>query len=187
MTSLAHTSALDIATLGLLQRILVTTDGTLTDMLAAAFLEPIQLVKLVVTIERSREPVRSLDVVAGSTIMRRSVVLRGERSLVNYVYAETLIDADRLTPQFRDDLLAGNVPLGQLWLTHRLETWKERPRVRRRPAGELAGHLGVSEDAGLIERNYRTFTAGAPVFDVTEFFPLEYPARKTSLAPQGGA
>jgi chorismate-pyruvate lyase len=175
MTPLPQTSDLDMSTLGLLQRILVTTDGTLTDMLAAAFLEPIQLVKLAVTIERSAEPVRSLDVAAGSTVMRRRIVLRGERSLVNYVYAETQIAADRLAPRFREDLLAGNTPLGQLWLTHRLETWKERPRVRRRPAGELAGHLDVSEDAGLIERSYRTFTAGAPVFDVTEFFPLEYP------------
>lgn len=137
MTPLPPTSDLDISTLSLLHRILVTTDGTLTDMLAAAFLEPIQLVKLAVTIERSAERVRSLDVVAGSTVMHRRIVLRGERSHMNYVYAETQIAADRLAPGFRDDLLAGNTPLGQLWLKHRLETWKERPRVRRRSAGEL--------------------------------------------------
>ena len=74
-----QTADLDISRLSLLQRILVTTDGTLTDILAAAFLEPIQLIKLAVTIERSAEPVRSLDVVAESTVMRRRVVLRGER------------------------------------------------------------------------------------------------------------
>jgi chorismate-pyruvate lyase len=175
MTPVPPTSDLDISTLGLLHRILVTTDGTLTDMLAAAFLEPIQLVKLDVTIERSAKAVRALDVVAGSTVMRRRIVLRGQVSRINYVYAETQIAADRLAPRFREDLLAGNTPLGQLWLTHHLETWKERPHVRRRPAGALAGHLDVSEDAELLERNYRTFTGGAPVFDVTEFFPLEYP------------
>ena len=40
----------------------------------------------------------------------------------------------------------------------------------------------MSEDAILIERSYRTFTGGAPVFEVTEFFPLEY-ARQRSLRP----
>jgi chorismate-pyruvate lyase len=175
MTPLPPTSELDISTLNLLQRILVTTDGTVTDMLAAVFLEPIQLVTLDVTLERSVVPVQSLEVAAGATMMHRRIILRGEQSLVSYVYAETRIAADRLAPGFREDLLAGRTPLGQLWLTHRLETWKERPRVRRRQAAELAGHLNVSEDAGLIERRYRTFTGGAPVFDVTEFFPLEYP------------
>ena len=168
-------SSLDLASLGLLQRILVTTDGTLTDMLAAAFLEPIELVKLSVTIGRSPEPVPSLRVTTGATVMHRRIVLRGERSLVNYVYAETHIAADALAPAFRDELLAGNVPLGQLWLTHQLETWKERPRVRRRPASDLARYLDINEDAELIERNYRTFSGGAPVFDITEFFPLEFP------------
>jgi chorismate-pyruvate lyase len=163
---------IDLSSLGLLHRILVTTDGTLTDVLNAAFLEPISLVLLAQTIERSVEPVPSLELAAGSTVMHRRIVLRGERSQVPYVYAETMIAADRLAPRFRDDLVAGTMPLGQLWLEHRLETWKERPRVRRRPAGESAVHLGVGAATTLIERNYRTFTASAPVFDVTEFFSL---------------
>ena len=47
----------NIRSLSLVQRILVTTDGTLTETLAAMFLEPIELVKLAVTI--SKVPTRS--------------------------------------------------------------------------------------------------------------------------------
>lgn len=169
-----ETDNVDISTLGLLQRILVTTDGTLTDMLAAAFLEPIHLVKLDVTTAVAPERLGSLDLDVGATVMRRKIVLRGERTRTNYVYAETQIATDRLAPRFRDDLITGNTPLGALWISHRLETWKERPRVRRRTAGELGRHLDVAADATLIERRYRTFTTGAPVFDVTEYFPLVY-------------
>ncbi len=164
----------EIDALGLLQRILVTTDGTVTDMLAVAFLEPIELVKISVTVDTLDERMEALDLAAGGVCMHRRVVLRGTRTGTRYAYAETAIAADRLRTDFRDDLLAGRTPLGQLWQSHRLETWKERPRVRQRPAGELAEHLDLSPDSSLIERAYRTFTGGAPVFHVTEFFPATY-------------
>jgi chorismate-pyruvate lyase len=160
--------------LGLLQRILVTTDGTVTEMLAAVFLEPIELVKISVTVAPSPEPVPALELDAGSTLMRRQIVLRGKNSGTPYAYAEVAIAADRLGPRLRDELLEGRIPLGQLWISHRLETFKERPRVRQRTAGPLARHLNIGEEDTLIERVYRTFTGGKPVFIVTEYFPSAY-------------
>jgi len=61
-----------------------------------------------------------------------------------------------------------------LWISHRLEIFKDRPRVRQRPAQDLARHLNVSENDILIERQYRTFTGGRPIFLVSEYFPAEY-------------
>ena len=164
----------EIDELGLLQRILVTTDGTVTDMLAVAFLEPIDLVKISVTIDIITSPMAALELDAGATCMHRRIVLRGARTGTCYAYAETSIATDRLQESLRDDLLAGRTPLGQLWQLHRLETWKERPRVRSRPAGAIAAHLDLAPDSSLIERAYRTFTGGNPVFHVTEFFPTSY-------------
>jgi chorismate-pyruvate lyase len=161
--------------LDLLQRILVTTDGTVTETLAAVFLEPIELVKLAVTVAPSPEPFPALELKGGSSLMQRKVVLRGSRSGRPYAYAEVAIAADRLPPRLREDLLEGRIPLGQLWIFHRLETFKERPCVRQRVAGPIARHLGVHAEDILIERTYRTFTSGHPVFLVTEFFPGSYP------------
>ena len=174
MTSAPGIPDFEIDGLDLLQRILVTTDGTVTDMLGAAFLETIELVKLSVTMDTTPAPLEALGLPTGATTMHRRIVLRGLRTGRPYAYAETVIAADRLQPAFRDDLLAGRTPLGQLWQSHRLETWKERPTVRRRPAGELATHLDIEPDAEVIERVYRTFTGGAPVFRVTECFPVAY-------------
>ena len=164
----------NIRSLGLVQRILVTTDGTLTETLAAMFLEPIELVKLAVTIELSPDPIPDLELEGGAKVMRRQIVLRGSTSGMPYVYAEVTIATDRLPPRLRDDLLAGRVPLGALWILHRIETFKERPRVRRRLAADLARHLDIGEEDALIERAYRTFTGGRPMFLVSEYFPAEY-------------
>jgi chorismate-pyruvate lyase len=160
--------------LDLLQRILVTTDGTVTETLAAIFLEPIELVKLAVEVVASPEPLPALEIEPGSSLMQRQIVLRGSRSRTPYAYAEVTIAADRLPPGLREDLLKGTMPLGQLWISHRLETFKERPRVRQRVAGALARHLRVDADDLIIERTYRTFMGGHPVFLVTEFFPVSY-------------
>ena len=160
--------------LPLLQRILVTTDGTVTDMLTVAFLEPIELVKISVTLAPSTSRIEALDLPEGSMTMRRQIVLRGRQSGRPYAYAETTVAADRLPLALREDLLAGRVPLGQLWQTHRLETWKERPVVCERAAGDAGSHLGLAPEARLIERSYRTFTGGVPAFHVTEYFPAEY-------------
>jgi chorismate-pyruvate lyase len=74
----------NIDDLSVLQHILVTTDGTVTEMLAAVFLEPIDLVKIAVAIAPSAEAVPALED-AGSTLMRRQVILRGSSSGTRYV------------------------------------------------------------------------------------------------------
>ena len=164
----------NIHSLSLVQRILVTTDGTLTETLAAMFLEPIELVKLSVTITQTPHPVPPLELEAGANVMQRQIVLRGSKSGTPYVYAEVVIATDQLPSRLRDDLLEGRVPLGSLWISHRLEIFKDRPRVRQRPAAELAQFLNISEQDILIERTYRTFTGGRPIFLVSEYFPAEY-------------
>lgn len=173
----------NIRSLSLVQRILVTTHGTLTETLAAVFLEPIELVKLAVVITQSSDPVPPLELAVGANIMQRRIVLRGSRSGMPYVYGEVIIASDKLSPRLRDELLEGQVPLGALWILHRLEIYKDRTRARQRPAGDLAQYLNIAAEDILIERTYRTFTGGRPIFLVSEYFPAEY-RPSVSAAPE---
>src|SRR5262245_46004060 len=100
----------DIRSLNLVQRILVATHGTLTETLAAMFLEPIELVKLTVVITQSPDPVPALELAAGANVMQRRIVLQGSRSSMPYVYAEVIVATDKLPPRLRDELLEGQVP-----------------------------------------------------------------------------
>ena len=174
MTLAVSIDDFSIEDLGLAQRVLVTTDGTVTEALAAIFLEPIELVKIAIAITHSDHPLPHLELKSGSSLMRRQVVLRGSRTSTPYAYAQVVIAADRLAPDLRRELLDGRTPLGELWIRHRVEIFKERPRIRRRPAGEFARYLDLGETETLIERTYRAFAGRHPVFLVTEYFPTAY-------------
>lgn len=169
---LAKLKGLDISSLELLQRVLLVTDGTLTDILEAAFLERIQLVKVLQQVVSSHECLEWED---NEPIIERGVLLRGERSRRNYVYAKSLIAVDRLQPAFRKDLLESNIPLGRLWLEHKLETYKEIVYVRSQSVGKLSCYFECSDAALLLIRSYRVFSARQLMMIITEHFPADFP------------
>ena len=167
---LARAGLVDLGALTPLQRMLLACDGTLTDMVEAAFGEPIRLIKIAVETMLSSEAVPDLDLKAGSLAMRRQILLQGESTGVNYVYAESLIAVDALPPALRDALLHSDAPLGRLWVQHQLETRKEILRLWRMP-GE-APRFGPAGAQGQLARSYRVFSSGRPIMLISEYFPV---------------
>ena len=170
---IAKEGGVDIDSLSLLQRILLISDGTLTDAIEAAYLEPIQLVKLGIQSAPARSAVESLDLKSGEWLMQRDILLRGATSGNNYVYARTLIALDKLDPNLRRDLIESDNPIGRLWVQYKLETRKEILKIWRLPAGRLGRYFGHAASAGLLARTYRVISGGEPVMLITEYFPLE--------------
>ncbi len=169
---LAQTDLESLGNLSLLQRMLLVCDGTLTDMVEAAFLEPIRLVKLAVETSPAQEAIDELDIPAGRLVVQRQILLQGATTGTNYVYAESLIAVDSLDPAFRDALLNTDAPLGRLWIQHKLETRKEILRVWRLPPGEGPPHFGPAASHGHLARRYRVFSSGRPIMLISEFFPV---------------
>jgi chorismate-pyruvate lyase len=163
----------DASSLDLLQRVLLACDGTLTDTLEAALLEPIVLHKIALNVAPARVAIVALEVDPGAEIMERKILLRGETSGRNYVYAESLLVLDRLAAGFRKDLVESNVPLGRLWSDHRLETWKELLSVERGPMGALAEYF-TGNEGDVLTRQYRVISGGRPLMLITESFPVVY-------------
>ncbi len=163
----------DVRSLNLLQRVLLVNDGTLTDALEAALLQRITLVKIAVDVAVAAAPIESLELDAGAPLMSRKILLRGEETGTNYVYAETLIALDRLSPELRDQLVNTNNPVGRLWVEHRLETRKEILKMWRAPVGELSGYFGVPAETELLARSYRVFSAQRPIMLITEYFLID--------------
>ena len=173
MAFLGQLCGFDASSLDLLQRVLLACDGTLTDTLEAALLEPIVLHKISLNIAPAGIAIAALEVDAGSEIMERTILLRGQTSGRNYVYAESLLVLDRLPAGFRKDLIESNVPLGRLWSEHRLETWKELLSVQRGRMGALAQYF-AGNDADVLTRQYRVISSGRPLMLITESFPVVY-------------
>jgi len=171
---LASLNGFDVNWLEPLQRVLLVTDGTLTEILEANFFERIRLVKISQNVISATASHGLLDPNPGEVLIERKILLQGEGSHRNYAYAESLIAVDRLDPSFRNELLDSDTPLGRLWLEHRLETFKELHEVRCQRANALCQYFECDDATPLLVRTYRVFSGSRPVMIITEHFPTAY-------------
>lgn len=161
----------DIARLRPLQRVLLTTDGTVTNVLEALSGEAVALVKLSQSYDLSPADDPDLCTADGEGLIRRRILLRGRSSGRNYVYAESVVMMNRLHPGLCHDLVETDNPIGKLLVQNRIETFREFVSWGFEPAGSIAVHFGLLEDDQLISRTYRVFSQRSPIMVITEKFP----------------
>lgn len=169
----ARLDGIDAAALSPLQRILLITDGTLTEILEAHLLERIDLVKISERLLAADAGGTGLGMAPDESLMERKINLRGARSGRKYVYAESLVLVNRLAPSFQTELLETTVPLGRLWRRHRLETYKELVTIGTHAAGTFGTHLDGARGAPVLGRTYDVFCARRLVMRISEYFAAE--------------
>jgi chorismate-pyruvate lyase len=162
-------------------RLLVTSDGTVTDMLQAVCRERINVRKLAQEIQPAVRGLDWLDLPPGELLMSRRVLLQGDQTGTTYIYADSCIAIDRLDVRFQQGLLRSDTPIGRLWRDNRLEVFKEIIGVSIQAAGHLARHFGTGRDANVLVRTCRVFVAGRPAMLIAEYFS---PAIAASIAIQ---
>jgi chorismate-pyruvate lyase len=154
-----------------IQRILLTTDGTVTDILESYAGESMRLIKLFEEQTALTEAVPGLELGAGHTVLRRKILLQGKMSRTNLLFADSLVVLDRLDEWTRDGLLKSHKPIGYLIQEHRMETYREILDCGREVAGPLGAYFDVPERSGMIWRTYRVFADRKPIMLITEKFP----------------
>ncbi len=162
---------IDPTKLSVFQRVILTTDGTLTEILEAYLSEKIRLVKLSETSKPITQNNLLLDIPIGQEVIERAILLQGKISLNNWVYAESILIPDRLEEKLKNRLLVSQEPMGRLWLEHRLETFKEIVDSAREPADDLADYFNIKKSDKLLSRSYRVFSGRKPIILITEKFP----------------
>ena len=167
-------SHIDPALLSTFQRILLTTDGTLTDILEAYLFEQIRVAKLSEAFVVTTADVPLLEMGQGTEVIDRRILLQGRISHRNFIYAESIIVPDRLDELFRNELLKTRMPIGKIWLEHKVETFKEIVRSGREPAGELATYFDIAPGDYLLFRSYRVISNRKATMLITEKFPERY-------------
>ncbi len=157
--------------ISLLQRILLTTDGTVTHILEAYAEERIKVAKLAEWegVEELDEP--RLEAVGPQLAMRRTILLQGSSTGRNYLYAESVILPQRIDPVVAERLRSTNEPIGKLLVASRMETFREVLACGNEPAGDLGPFLSITPSSALIYRTYRMITGGHPALLITEKFP----------------
>lgn len=157
-----------------LQRILLVADGTLTNLLEVYLAESMRIVKLTERVFSAENTLADLHLAPGQRLVEREILLQGQRSRQNWLYAHSLIALERLSKAFQEQLLHSEVPIGKLWLQHQTETFKEILVARQESAGELARYFPVQAQDPLLSRTYRVLCEGQAVMLITEKFPASY-------------
>ena len=156
-----------------LQRLLVGTDGTVTHLLEVFAGESIEVVKLSQVFGPATAADAALGVAPGDEVLRRQVLLRGQVSGTDLLYAEAAVAPARVHPAVLDGLLATEEPIGRLLAANRAETFREILETGLVPAGRCGPWFGLPETADLVFRTYRIVAHGIPAMVITERFPTE--------------
>lgn len=167
-------SHIDPCSLSPFQRILLTTDGTLTDILEAYLFETMQIVKLSEGLVSITQDIPPLELKRGSEVIERKILLQGKISRKNFIYAETTIVPERLDESFKNSLLNSQIPMGRLWLAHKLETFKEIFDSGKESANDLSHYFNIQMEDNMLFRSYRLFNNRRPIMVITEKFPESY-------------
>jgi chorismate-pyruvate lyase len=167
-------SHIDPVALSTFQRILLTTDGTVTDMLEAYLCEQIQLLKLSEELVNTTHYIQHMELPEGSEAIERKILLRGRISRKNYLYAESIVVLDRLEDSFRNELVNTKTPIGKLWLEKRVETFKEIIDSGKHPSGELSQYFNIEPEENIFFRTYCVLSNKKYTMMITEKFPESY-------------
>ena len=163
-----------IATAGLLQRILLTTDGNVGRILENYAGESIIAARLEQTTTRSGAPNPALELRADEKRLTRRVLLRTSATDCPLLYAETLAALERLHPVLRSGLLTTGQPIGRLFTAARLETYRDILSTGTQRAGHLAEHFAIDRGDDLFTRTYRIIHRRRPIMLITEKFPTTW-------------
>ncbi|OQW91097.1 MAG: 4-hydroxybenzoate synthetase [Thiotrichaceae bacterium IS1] len=169
-----HENNLNPSELSIFQRIILITDGTLTDILESYLSEKLWVIKLFEQMLLTTQAIPFLMLDSQCEVIERKILLQGKESKNNWLYAESTIVPARLDEPFRQALLQSQAPIGQLWATHRVETFKEIIALNWETAGELADFFRVSSESRLLCRTYRVFSKRQPIMLITEKFPESF-------------
>jgi chorismate-pyruvate lyase len=161
--------AVGVAELPALQRLLLTTDGTMTTALAKLLGEPIgvRLLQQHRTVLATDDEELSLP--AGREVIERRALLHGVESGTPLLVGVSRIVTQRLPRAARAALLAGDVAIGLVLRTHEIETFRAPLGIGvRRASDEAARYLGA---APMCWRRYLIKAARRPLMSVDEQFP----------------
>jgi chorismate-pyruvate lyase len=157
--------------LTLFQKVLLTTDGTVTQLLELYTGRPVRVHKLgQVIAPDAASP--ALQTKSGDLILQRRILLCTEQQ--HLLYAESRFVIERLPTGVQQQLIETDRPIGLLWREHHMETYREIVSQERAPAGELAVHFQLDASSVLLSRSYLIYHHDQPLGMITEKFPISY-------------
>ncbi len=159
--------------LGPLQRILLTTDGSITRTLEALTSETVGVETVTQEVVAADEDLSTrLGVDVGDKVNFRVVNLKADDRVL--VHATSFTPLSRLRPEFRKNIMKEDVPIGRILARLKIETRREiRDFGVIRADKGLADIFQVSLGSTLLRRNYDIIHDESVFMNITEVFPFD--------------
>lgn len=158
--------------LSLFQRVLLHSDGTVTDLISTYYQQPIHVTKLKQKIITSKS-ITSLQLTSETELLQREILLSDAQDN-HYLYAESFFVLDRMEANFRKQLLETETPIGLLWQQEKSETFREIIDHNLEKNESLQRYFNSATDDQFLSRTYRVHQSGQPLGLITEKFPYSY-------------
>jgi len=171
----------EVGHLSTVQKILLGTDGSVTQLLEAVTGKQIVITtRLQEVIPASPGVAEKLEIEEGSPVNHRIVELKNSDSGEALVYAISYTPVIRLSPEFRNDLLMADIPIGKIISRHRIEARREILTMDVEPAlGETREIFRIFRNEPLLSREYQIIHGGQPLIVIREQFPYHnFPDQK---------
>ena len=167
----SHKVTVQNRSLSIFQQILLTTNGTVTDLLALYTGEKIKVNKLAQQIFLSgsrQEFICPLE----TPLLERNVLLCGATK--NYVYAESVLVFGSLSRSIQYKLLETDQPIGLMWKQEKLETYRDILAHETEINAKVASYFEIHSQTPIISRTYSIYHQHAILGTITEKFPITY-------------
>ncbi len=163
----------EIGHLSPLQKILLGTDGSVTRLLEAITGKQVVITtRLQEIISATPAIAQKLAIPAGSCVNHRVVEIKNEGSGEVLIYAISYAPIDRLSIEFRNDLIRADIPIGKIINQHQIEARREILSADAGPAsGEAAEIFRMFRNEPLLSREYQIIHGGQPLIVIQEQFP----------------
>jgi len=161
----------DFDSLSFFQRVLLTTDGTVTDLVSLYTGEPIHITKIAQEFITSDQP-QALQLPKPEMLLQREILLSGETQ--QYIYAQSFFVMSRMSLDMQEQLLNTNTPIGLLWKESRLETFRVIIDQHRDQQPKLEEYFDGEPGQHYLSRSYLVYHRGQPLGLINEKFPASY-------------
>jgi beta-ribofuranosylaminobenzene 5'-phosphate synthase len=163
----------EVGRLSRVQKILLGTDGSITRILEVITGGQVKITTLSQeVIGAGKEVAGFLRVREGDPVNHRVVKIEEEGTSSPLIYAVSDTPLARLSPEFREDLMRADIPIGRILARHRIEARREILDARVIPAGSDHSRIfGIFRKEPLLSRRYQIIHQGEPLISIEEQFP----------------
>lgn len=155
--------------LSFFQKIILVTDGTVTDLLGLYTGQSIYVKKLDQEISIGGQGEVYLCT-PGTPLLKRSVLIRSK--IENYVYAESTFIFENLSRSTQYKLLETDQPIGQIWKEEKLESYRKIIAYNKEFSERVATFFNLPRESKIVSRTYLIFHNKTVLGTITEKFPM---------------